>query len=55
VLDIYNADEIFLTNAIRGMRWVELVDEKLYKNTITKQVFAAFSEIIFEHFGEHLV
>lgn len=55
VVDIYNADEVFLTNVIRGIRWVEFVDEKMYINTITKQVFEAFREVVFEHFGEHLV
>lgn len=53
--DIYNADEIFLTNSIRGIRWVEYVDDKIYTNTITKQIFEEFKSIVFEHFGEHLV
>lgn len=55
IVDIYQADEVFLTNAIRGIRWVESVDEKLYVNTITKQVFSAFKDVVVEHFGEHLV
>ena len=55
ILDIYNADEIFLTNALRGIRWVEYVDEKIYTNKITKKVFSAFKKVVSEHFGEHLV
>lgn len=55
VVDIYHADEVFLTNSIRGIRWVEFLDEKMYDNTITKQVFDAFKAVVFEHFGEHLV
>lgn len=53
--DIYNADEIFLTNAIRGIRWVEYIDEKRLDNIISKQVFEAFTNVISEQFGEHLV
>ena len=53
--DIYMADEIFLTNAIRGIRWVEFMDEKMLDNTITKQIFDEFKLTVAEHFGEHLV
>lgn len=53
--DVYNSDEIFLTNAIRGIRWVEFVDDKMYKNTKTKQIFEEFKSVVSEHFGEHLV
>ncbi len=55
VLDIYNADEIFLTNALRGIRWVESVDEINYTKKMTTQVFEEFKNVVFEHFGEHLV
>lgn len=53
--DIYMADEIFLTNAIRGIRWVEFMDEKMLNNTITKLIFDEFKSTVAEHFGEHLV
>jgi branched-chain amino acid aminotransferase len=53
--DIYNADEIFLTNAIRGMRWVGSADEKQYTNETTKKVFKEFQSLVSEQFGEHLV
>ena len=55
IQDIYNADEIFLTNAIRGIRWVEYMDDKMLDNTITKQLFEEFKLTVAEHFGEHLV
>lgn len=53
--EIYTADEIFFTNAIRGIRWIEYLDEKRLKNTYTKKVFDEFAEVLIEHFGEHLV
>jgi branched-chain amino acid aminotransferase len=53
--DLFNADEIFLTNAIKGIRWVGQLDEKLLSNIITREVFTEFKEIVAEHFGEHLV
>ena len=53
--DLYNADEIFLTNALRGIRWVEFIDEKRLTNSKTKEIFTEFKSVVFEHFGEHLV
>ena len=53
--ELYNADEIFLTNVIRGIRWVSNLDEKFYTNTITQKVFEEFKQVVAEHFGEHLV
>ena len=37
--DLMEADEIFLTNAIQGIRWVKEFKEKKYSNTITKKLF----------------
>ncbi len=53
--DAYNADELFLTNAVRGIRWVEYIDEKRLTNNITKNIFKEFASVVYEHFGEHLV
>ena len=53
--DLYNADEMFLTNVIRGIRWVKYLDEKRYSNTITLQLFDKFKAVVSEAFGEHLV
>ena len=55
IKDLYNADEIFLTNALRGIRWVEFLDEKRLGNYKTKTIFDEFKAVVFEHFGEHLV
>lgn len=33
--DLLTADEVFLTNAIRGIRWVAAFREACYKNTLT--------------------
>ena len=55
IQDIYNADELFLTNALKGIRWVGYMDDKQLGNTITKQIFEEFKSIVAEHFGEHLV
>ncbi|MDB5229189.1 MAG: aminotransferase class [Bacteroidota bacterium] len=53
--DLYTADEIFLTNAIRGIRWVNTIDDKHYTNSFTTNLFTEFSGVISEHFGEHLI
>jgi branched-chain amino acid aminotransferase len=55
IQDLYTADEIFLTNVIRGIRWVKSFDEKWLANTRTKQLFEEFKGVVSELFGEHLV
>jgi branched-subunit amino acid aminotransferase/4-amino-4-deoxychorismate lyase len=37
--DIHSADEVFLTNAITGIRWVQSVEEKRYSNTECINIF----------------
>ena len=37
--DILDADEVFLTNAIRGIRWVQSMDSQRYSNNFATQVF----------------
>ncbi len=39
IADLENADEIFLTNAIQGMRWVKVFRHKIYTSTITKDIY----------------
>jgi branched-chain amino acid aminotransferase len=38
VADIENADEIFLTNAINGIRWVSQFRDQTYSNIKTKEI-----------------
>lgn len=44
--DLENADEIFLTNAIRGIRWVKSFANKTYSNTRTLELFTRFVKTI---------
>lgn len=37
--DLFAADEVFLTNAIRGIRWVGNIESATYHNNHTKQLF----------------
>lgn len=39
---LYEADEVFLTNAIRGLRWVGNLDNKVYTNTHSRDLFNRF-------------
>jgi branched-chain amino acid aminotransferase len=39
IADVENADEIFLTNAIQGIRWVRQFRDKTYTNNITKDIY----------------
>ena len=40
--DIKNADEIFLTNAINGIRWVKQFRDKVYSNTRILEIYDHF-------------
>jgi branched-chain amino acid aminotransferase len=40
--DLFNADEIFLTNTVRGMQWVKNLDGKQFHNTHTVRIFNAY-------------
>ncbi len=37
--ELQEADEVFLTNAIRGIRWVQQLGNKQYSNTFARQLF----------------
>lgn len=41
---LLNADEIFLTNVITGIRWVKQCRDRIYSNTITCKVFAELNQ-----------
>ena len=40
---LLQADEVFLTNAIAGIRWVKECGNKVYKNTISSKIFTALA------------
>ena len=40
--DLENADEVFLTNAIYGIRWVSQFRENTYQNKISEKLFEKF-------------
>ncbi len=44
--DIKNADEIFLTNAINGIRWVRQLRDKMYTNVKTVEIYNRFIRTI---------
>jgi branched-chain amino acid aminotransferase len=37
---LLQADEVFLTNAIAGVRWVKECGNKIYKSTMSGKIFA---------------
>ena len=37
--DLFAADEVFLTNSIYDIRWVQCIGNVLYKNNVTKKIF----------------
>lgn len=44
-LELYEAEEVFLTNAIKGIRWVGTINEWIYKSKISKELHAKLSEL----------
>ncbi len=40
--ELLNADEVFFTNSMYNIRWVQSVDESSFGNAITQKIFAAF-------------
>jgi branched-chain amino acid aminotransferase len=43
---LLNADEVFLTNVITGVRWVKQCGNKVYHNTITHKIFPEMPQTI---------
>jgi len=39
--DVLNADEVFITNTIRNIQWVQSINDKTYRNTIIKKICVA--------------
>ena len=42
--EILNAEEVFLTNAIKGIRWVESFRDKKFRNQITHELFKSLNK-----------
>ena len=40
--DLLNAEEVFLTNAVYNMRWVQSIADKKYTNTQTQKIYTTF-------------
>lgn len=40
--DLKDFDEVFLTNAIFGIRWVRQFENKIYQNTQTEKIYEQF-------------
>lgn len=41
IQDVLAADEVFLTNSIYDIRWVQRIEDKMYSNSITQKIYAA--------------
>jgi branched-chain amino acid aminotransferase len=46
VENLLTADEVFLTNSIYNIRWVQRIGETTYQNTVTQQIFADIIQTI---------
>lgn len=44
--DLVNADEVFLTNAISGLRWVKQFRDKIYDNKVTQDLYVQLNQTI---------
>jgi branched-chain amino acid aminotransferase len=44
--DIENADEVFLTNAVNGIRWVRQFGDRIYSNSTTLKIYSHIARTI---------
>ena len=49
--DLMQADEVFLTNSIYDIRWVQSIEEKKYGNAITQQIHHS----LIHHFNDKVI
>lgn len=45
--DILHADELFITNAIRGIKWVERMENKRFHSILTQRIFNSIGKILY--------
>ena len=43
---LMGADEIFLSNSIYGLRWVQCIGDKKYKNAYTQKIYSILKQTI---------
>lgn len=46
--DVLSADEVFLTNAAYGMKWVRQFEEKVYSNELTRRIYQQMIQPLFQ-------
>ena len=46
VQDILSADEVFLTNSIQNIKWVQRLGDTIYDNELTKKIYNSFTPTI---------
>jgi branched-chain amino acid aminotransferase len=44
--DIMNAHEVFVTNSINNIRWVQRIGDAVYGNTLTQKIYTSFTPTI---------
>ena len=44
--DLEEADEVFLSNSIHNIRWVQCIGDKKYDNKCTQKIFSSFHSTI---------
>jgi aminodeoxychorismate lyase len=44
-MDVLNADEVFLTNAINNIKWVKQIENKNYTNTFTQKIILQLPQL----------
>ena len=44
--ELLEADELFLTNSIHGIRWVQRIADKEYDSKITREIYSSFNSTI---------
>ncbi|MEO6229008.1 MAG: aminotransferase class IV [Ferruginibacter sp.] len=47
VEDILTADEVFFTNSMYNIRWVQQIGDKNYENTLTQKIYSLFIPTIY--------